>query len=137
MVRVGRHLLAGTYLTAYRTALAVAPALYRDSKRKGSCRIQRARRAARSSVRGWEARSRTETRRVFPFTTPVDLSYFRRKSNPADAVLVDKDQPRPDSDPPYIIVARIQVVKGRTKLTWNADSGVTEADFMEWAKTHR
>ena len=34
MVRVGRHLLAGTYLTAYRTALAVAPALYRDSKRK-------------------------------------------------------------------------------------------------------
>ena len=32
----------------------------------------------------------------------MDLSYFRRKSNPADAVLVDKDQPRPDSDPPYI-----------------------------------
>jgi hypothetical protein len=67
----------------------------------------------------------------------MDLAYFRRKSNPADAVLVDKDQPRPDSDPPFVVVARIQVIAGKTKLTWNADSGVTEADFMVWAKTHR
>ena len=67
----------------------------------------------------------------------MDLAYFRRKSNPADAVLVDKDQSRPDSDPPFVVVARIQVIEGKTKLTWNADSGVTEADFTEWAKTHR
>jgi hypothetical protein len=33
-----------------------------------------------------------------------------------------------------ICLSRIQVVKGKTKLTWNPDSGVTEADFMEWAK---
>ena len=65
------------------------------------------------------------------------LAYFCRKSNPADAVLVDKDQPQPDSDPPFVVVARIQVMEGKTKLTWNADSGVTEADFTEWAKTHR
>ena len=67
----------------------------------------------------------------------MDLAYFRRKSNPADAVLVDKDQHQPDGDPPFVLVARIQVKAGKTKLTWNPDSGVTEADFMEWTKTHR